>query len=89
MPESPEFIHCQMREAWIISQHLSVCVLVWGIEESEWGGELGVGGGEFPHNLSNPLKHPILYLESAHPKQPQLCMRFTDRTLSEALSFSS
>lgn len=43
-----------------------MCSCVCVIEESEWGGVLGVADGEFPHNLSNPLKHPILYSESLH-----------------------
>lgn len=43
---SPDFLHCRMREVWIIS--LSIGVLVCGIEESEWGGGLGVGDGESP-----------------------------------------
>lgn len=48
LPESPEFLHCPMREVWIISKHLIICVLVWGTEDSEWGGVLGVGNGESP-----------------------------------------
>lgn len=51
------------------------------------GGVLGVGDGEFPHNLNHPQKHPILNSWRLCTSQITTALSFTDRNPQRGLLF--